>query len=63
MYVRMYVCVSGVNGFGGARENVEFLSPVAGTYQGFFTTKRTLFLETRPGAVVASGGEEEEETG
>lgn len=50
------LCVRRVSGFGRTRENAEFLEPVASTYQGFFETKRTLFLETRPGGCCLSAG-------
>lgn len=40
----------------GQGENAEFLASVASTYQGFFETKRTLFLETRPAGCCLSVG-------
>lgn len=33
----------------GQGENAEFFELAASTYQGFFETKQSLFLETRPG--------------
>lgn len=54
----MYVNVALV----GLGENAEFFELVASTYQGFFETKRTLFLETRKGALVECCEETEEET-
>lgn len=35
-----------MSGFGWARVIAEFLAPLVCTYQEFFATKRTLFLET-----------------
>lgn len=45
---------------GGQGENAEFFELRARTYQGFFETKKTLFLETRPGGSCWSWAEEEE---
>ena len=50
-----------MSGFGRARENAEFLEPVANTYQGFFETKRTLFLETTRGLLFECGEDAKEE--